>query len=82
METPPQTQVTPMSPEQLVDLRRRVLANEPVSDEELKLALQTLALSRMTAGVGKAARTKEPNYTPQGSIADRFAAFKQKKLPA
>lgn len=66
----------PMSAEALVDLRRRVLANEPVSDDELRHALSSLAMARGTAPTGAKAATAV--YEPKGSIADRFAAFKAK----
>lgn len=69
-------QQPPMSAEALVDLRRRVLANEPVSDDELRHALSSLAMARGTAPTGAKAATAV--YEPKGSIADRFAAFKAK----
>jgi len=70
-----------MTPEEIVDLRRRVLNDEPVSDDELRLALQSLAQSRIVSGaVGTQKRAKsEPDYTPKGSLADRMAAFQAKK---
>ena len=71
----------PMSAEQLVDLRARVLRGEAVSDDELRHALSSLAMARGTATAtsttGKSA--KEPAYKPAGSLADRFKAFQSKE---
>lgn len=74
--TPPATPRPPMSPEQLVDLRRRVLAKEPVSDDELRHALETTANVRGTGPAPKAAKV-DTSYQPQGSLAERFANFKK-----
>ncbi len=72
----PPVSAAPMTAEALVDLRRRVLANEPVSDDELRHALSSLAMARGTAPTG--AKTATAVYEAKGSIADRFAAFKAK----
>jgi len=72
----------PMTPEQLVDLRRRVLAGETVTDEELRHALSSLAIARTsaaTASATKATKSDGVDYTPKGSLADRMAAFKAKQ---
>ena len=42
---------------QLSDLRNRVLRKEPVSDEELRQALEALRSARSSAGTARAATT-------------------------
>lgn len=68
-----------MSHEQIIELQRRVLANEPVTDEELRSALESLARARAgTATLGGKTSKSEPLYQPKGSIMERFAAMRAK----
>ena len=87
METPVQPQQTqqtapkaPMTAQQLVDLRARVLRGEAVSDEELRHALSSLAMQRGVASTPSATKAdpKVAVYQPKGSLAERMAAFKAK----
>lgn len=88
METPvqsqqPQTTKPPMTAQELVDLRARVLRGEAVTDEELRHALSSLAMARGTAAAAPSkGASSTPAYVPSGSLADRFAAFKNKKPDA
>lgn len=75
----PESPKPPLTAEQLVDLRARVLRGEEVSDEELKHALNSLAMSRGVAPApGSGKEPKVAVYQPKGSLADRMAAFKAK----
>lgn len=69
---------TTMTQEQIIDLRRRVLAGEEVTSEELQLALSVLALKRVTASQGVAAKAaKTGNIAVKINLASAFSAFKQ-----
>jgi len=69
-----------MSPEQIVDLRQRVLRSEPVTDDELRHALSSLALARATVSGARAkSASGDTVYAPKGALSDRFAAFKSAK---
>ena len=75
----------PLSAEAIMDMRGRVLRGEPVSDEELQHALDSLQFLRSgavassaTAKAAKAASTPVI-ATPTESLADRMARFKSKK---
>lgn len=82
-QQPQQTAKPPMSADQLIDLRARVLRGEAVSDDELRHALSSLAMQRGTASASspKVGAAKDPAYKPTSSLADRFKAF-QKKDPS
>lgn len=71
---------TPMSHEQIIDLRRRVLAGEQVSNDELRRALEALALTRVTAAQGVAAKAAKATsvIVPKIDLNAAFAAFKAK----
>lgn len=75
-------QKPPMSAEQLIDLRARVLRGETVSDDELRHALSSLAMARGTgataASQSSGKKVAAVDYKPAGSVAERFAAFKAK----
>lgn len=69
-----------MTNDELMILQRRVLAGEPVSDEELRAALEATALLRVGAGtVAIASRSKAP-AVQLGNLAEKFAAFKKAKV--
>ena len=62
-----------------MDLRRRVLAKEPVTDEELKRALETTANVRASApGRTASAGTPQVSNAVANSVAARLAAMKAK----
>lgn len=79
-ETAPQTPRTPMTPVQILDLRRRVLAGDAVSDEELRAALEDLARMRGTAPASSsdAALASLPTI----NVGSSFAEFMAKKKAA
>lgn len=74
-----QAQRAPMTPVQILDLRRRVLANEPVSDDELRNALEDLAKMRGTAPASS--KTESVNV-PQVDTKSDFAEFLARKKAA
>ena len=55
---------TPLDHSELNDLRRRVVSNEPVSDEELKHAIQTCLYSQRELDVKAAAPKKKAARKP------------------
>lgn len=59
---------------ELIDLRRRVLANEEVTDEELRIAIDSLTNRRGVAPLAKAKGGKAP--TIQLNLGDAMAKFK------
>jgi len=68
----------PLSPDELVRLQQRVLANEEVSDEELRHALESLALSRAGSGTPSA---PAPAVKLSSGLAERLAAARAKQSP-
>jgi hypothetical protein len=72
----------PLSAVEIVNLQQRVLRGDEVSDEELRHALESLALARSNAGARASSKTKEPIVKLEGSVAERFAAFKKQKETA
>lgn len=61
-----------------MDLRRRVLAKEAVTDEELKRALETTAQVRASAPGRPATSAPPVSNGVSNSIAARIAALKNK----
>ncbi len=77
--TPTAAPFIPMTEADLIDLRRRVLAKEPVTDEELKRALETTANIRASApGRKPDAGSPQVTNTVANSVAARIAAMKAK----
>lgn len=72
---------TTLTQEQLIDMRRRVLAGEEVSADELRLALEVLALRRVTStqGAATAKAAKTGNVSVKIDLGSAFAAFKAKQ---
>lgn len=72
----------PMTLDEIMDLRRRVLAGETVSDDDLRNALASMAQVRINAGTGTPTKPLKPSAVavPKlGNLGDAFAAFKAKK---
>jgi len=67
-----------MTNDELMLLQRRVLAGEPVSDEELRAALEATALLRVNAGTTAIASRSKAPAIQLGNLAEKFAAFKAK----
>lgn len=81
--TTPTIQRKPFTPEELVDLRRKVLAGEEVSNEDLRHALATLASARATqGGTNSPPKAKSNVIIPKIDVASRFAAFKAARTEA
>lgn len=78
-QTPTAPTFIPMTEVELIDLRRRVLAKEAVTDEELKRALETTANIRASAPGRKAdAGAPQVSNAVANSVAARLAAMKAK----
>lgn len=71
------TSQQPMPNEQIIDLRRRVLAGEEVSNEELRRALESVTMRRVAPSETSPSRTSK-TPTVKIDLAASFAAFKQK----
>ena len=55
-----------MNPDQLNDLRQRVLRNEPVSKEELRAAIEAIRGSRVANNTAAAEKANTPRVAKAG----------------